>query len=68
MIKRLLDESKDLGILTDDTNTAAATEIVFNGMLGASVNYGVDKSVERLGQSIGSLIDYLENLKQEKKQ
>jgi AcrR family transcriptional regulator len=68
MIKRLLDESKDLGILHDDTNTAAATEIVFNGMLGASVNYGVDKSVERLGQSIGSLIDYLENLKREKKQ
>jgi TetR/AcrR family transcriptional repressor of nem operon len=64
LIKRLLDEGKDLGELRYDTNTDAVAEIVFNGMLGASVNYGVDKSVKRLHRSIGSLIDYLENLKQ----
>ena len=63
MIKRLLDEGNDSGDFTNGVDTNTITEILFNGMLGASVNYSVDKSAENLNQSINSLIDYIDKLK-----
>ena len=63
MLKRLLDEGKELGELNNDVNTGAITEMLFAGMLGASVIYGVDKSTKSVDRSINSLIDYLEKLK-----
>ena len=63
MIKRLLDEGKDSGEFFNGINTDTITEILFNGMLGASVNYSVDKSVDTLDHSINSLIDYVDKLK-----
>jgi len=63
MVKRLLDEGKNSGEFYNGINTDAITEILFNGMLGASVNYSVDKSFDTLDHSINSLIDYIDNLK-----
>ena len=63
MIKRLLDEGKDSGELCNGLNTDTITEILFNGMLGASVNYSADMSAETLNNSINSLIDYIDRLK-----
>jgi len=63
MLKRLLDEGKELGELNNDVNTGAITEMLFAGMLGASVIYGVDKSTISVDRSINSLIDYLEKLR-----
>ncbi len=63
MLKRLLDEGRALGELNDDVDTSTVTEMLFAGMLGASVIYGVDKSTASLDSSINSLIDYLEKLK-----
>jgi len=63
MLKRLLDEGKELGELNNDVNTGAITEMLFAGILGASVIYGVDKSTKRVDRSINSLIDYLEKLR-----
>ena len=63
MIKRLLDEGKDSGEFYKGINTDTITEILFNGMLGASVNYSVDKSNDTLDHSINSLIDYIDELK-----
>jgi AcrR family transcriptional regulator len=63
MIKRLLDEGKDSGEFYIGINTDKITEILFNGMLGASVNYSVDKSFDTLDHSINSLIDYIDKLK-----
>jgi len=37
--------------------------MLFAGMLGASVIYGLDKSTASLDRSINTLIDYLEKLK-----
>ena len=51
-----------MGELNHDVNTEAITEMLFAGMLGASVIYGVDKSTESVDRSINALIDYLENL------
>ncbi len=63
MLKRLLDEGKELGELNNGVNTGAITEMLFVGMLGASVIYGVDKSTKSVDRSINSLIDYLEKLR-----
>ncbi|NWF92242.1 MAG: TetR/AcrR family transcriptional regulator [Syntrophaceae bacterium] len=63
MIKRYLDEGKERGELKEDVKTEAVTEVIFSGMLGASVIYGTGKSAENLDRCINSLIDYLESLK-----
>ena len=63
MIRRLLDEAVASGELSAQVDTAAATEILFNGMLGASLSYGVNKSKSSLDKSIHSLIEYFENLR-----
>jgi AcrR family transcriptional regulator len=59
MLKRLLDEGRESGGLSQDVSTSAITEILFTGMLGATVMYGLDKSTANLDRSINSLIDYL---------
>ena len=63
MINRLLDEGKNSGEFYSGINTDAITEILFNGMLGASVNYSADRSTGNLNHSIDSLIDYIDQLK-----
>lgn len=63
MIQRLLDEGKQSGELSSNASTGAITEMLFAGMLGASVIYGVDKSTDSLDKSIDTLIEYLEELK-----
>jgi len=63
MIKRLLDEGKDGGEFYIGIDTDTVTEILFNGMLGASVNYSADKSFDTLDHSIKSLVDYIDKLK-----
>jgi AcrR family transcriptional regulator len=63
MIRRLLDQGKESGELRTEVDTEAVTEMVFSGMLGASVIYGTAKSSVALDRSINSLIDYLEGLK-----
>jgi TetR/AcrR family transcriptional repressor of nem operon len=65
MLKRLLDEGKGRGELNNDASTSAITEMIFAGMLGASVIYGVDKSTDSLDNSINTLIHFLEQLKRE---
>ena len=63
MIKRLLDEGQESGELSDSASTSAIAEMLFAGMLGSSVIYGVDKSAVSLDRAINSLIGYLEELK-----
>lgn len=62
-IQRHLEAGKATGKLRSDVNTEAVTEMLFAGILGASVNYGVEKSDVSLEETVNSLIDYLENLK-----
>jgi len=63
MLKRWLDEGKKSGEYYNGVTTSTITEIVFNGMLGASVSYSADKSYKALDKSIKALIGYLETLK-----
>ncbi|UCF28604.1 MAG: TetR/AcrR family transcriptional regulator [Chloroflexota bacterium] len=66
MLKNLLEEGKERGELRNDINTDRATEMIFSGMIGASVLFGVDKSPASLDRSINSLILYLDGLAQNK--
>ena len=63
MIKRHLDQGKESGELRPEVDTEAVTEMIFSGMLGASVIYGTNKSSAALDRSINTLIHYLESLK-----
>jgi len=63
MLKRLLEEGKESGNFSNRIDTDTITEILFNGMLGASVNYSVDKSAKTLDHSINSLISYIDKLR-----
>ena len=63
MLKRILENGQQSTTEYNGLNSNTITEIIFNGMLGASVNYSVDKSYEALNESINSLIDYLTKLK-----
>ena len=64
MIFRLLEQGKEFGKLNNNLDSSTVTEILFAGMLGASVIFGVDKSAESLEQSINALISYVESLKE----
>lgn len=59
MINNLLNDAKKQGVVNADESTEALTEMVFASMLGASVMYSVDKSVEHLQRTIGAIIQYL---------
>ena len=62
LLKNLLEEGKELGELRAEVNTDRATEMIFSGMIGSSVLFGVEKSNEGLDKSINSLILYLDGL------
>lgn len=63
LIRRYLDESKQMGELKGEVDTDSVTEMIFAGMLGSSVIYGTNKSTESLNNSINALINYLDSLK-----
>ncbi len=63
MIKRLLEEGKASDRLKMEVDSVRVTEILFLGILGASITYLMDKSSENLQTSMGALIEFIENLK-----
>ena len=62
MIKGFLDQAKDGDQLGEEFNTEDVADIIFSGMLGASVMYGMDRSIEKLNRTINSLIEYVASL------
>jgi TetR/AcrR family transcriptional regulator, transcriptional repressor for nem operon len=60
MLKRLLDQEKTEGRLKEGVETSLVTEMVFSGILGASVMYISDKSMAHLDRNITALIGYLD--------
>ena len=59
LLKKLFDEAVALGEMPENLDTVTATEMLFTGMLGASVLFGVNKSKSTLDCSIDSLIEYI---------
>lgn len=62
LLQQFLEEGKEQGELKEGVNINRATELIFSGMIGTSVLFGVDKSTTNMGRSINSLIDYLDDL------
>lgn len=62
MINSLLEQGKASGELRATTDTQAVTEMIFAGMLGATIIYGMEKSPAKLDLTINSLLDYLDRL------
>lgn len=60
--KKRLDEAKESGRLREGLNTQEISEILFSGMLGASLVYGMDRSRENLHRTVNSMIQYLRGL------
>lgn len=62
MLRGFLEQAKEQGKLDHGVDTEEVTEMIFTGMLGSSVSYGVTKSTSMLDRSIQSLITYLHTL------
>ena len=63
MLKTYIEEAKDIGELKNEVNVNRLTEMIFSGMIGTSVLFGVEKSTLILDRSINALIDYLSEVK-----
>ncbi|MFH2131205.1 MAG: TetR/AcrR family transcriptional regulator [bacterium] len=63
MIRRYLEDGKAAGALQGEVDPGMVTEVLFNGMLGASVCYGAGKSAAGLDTTIEALVAYLNTLK-----
>ena len=63
IIKRILDESHAAGELKEDVDTDMIAEVVFNSMLGISISFSTDKSIEKLDRSIQALIAFIDTLR-----
>lgn len=62
MINRFLEQGKLSGELQEDTDTNAVTEMIFSGILGATVIYGMEKSPVNPDRTINAMLDYLSRL------
>ncbi len=62
MINRYLEQGKLSGELREDTDTNAVTEMIFSGILGATVSYGMEKSPANADRTINAMLDYLSRL------
>ena len=60
MLKRLLDQENNAGNLKDGVDTQQVAEMIFSGILGASVMYISDKSGTTLNRNIRALTEYLD--------
>lgn len=59
MIRRYLSHAQDLGELQKDVDLEAMTEMIFNGMLGATITYNVDRTDKNVDTTFNFLISYL---------
>jgi TetR/AcrR family transcriptional regulator, transcriptional repressor for nem operon len=60
LINRYLEEAKESGQLKNGANTDEMSEILFNGILGAAVEYNGKDSDSNLDSAINSMIKYIE--------
>lgn len=63
MLSRLLEAGKEQGEFPADVESGDLAEMLFAGMLGASVIYGLDNSTAALDRTINTLIDHLHKQK-----
>jgi TetR/AcrR family transcriptional repressor of nem operon len=62
LINRLLEQGKASGELSPEADTDAVTEMIFSGILGATIAYSMDKSPLNADRTINAMLDYLQRL------
>lgn len=62
MINRFLEQGKASGELQEDADTSVVTEMIFSGILGATISYGMEKSPANTDRTINAMLDYLSRL------
>lgn len=62
MLAGFLNEAGQAGHLKDGVNAGLEAEMIFCGMIGAAVLYGMDKSSANLQRTIGALINHLKSI------
>ncbi len=62
ILRQMLARSKDSGELKNGIDIDAVTDMLFSGMIGSSVLYGMDKSDPTLDRSINSLLAFLDTI------
>jgi TetR/AcrR family transcriptional repressor of nem operon len=62
MIERYLQRASETGQIAAEADTVQLAEVVFAGMLGASLMYSLDKSTSNLDRTVDSLIHLLRGL------
>ena len=66
VIDKLLCQAQEADQLSAEVDHEALTEMIFSGMLGVSVMYGMDRSAANLDRTINSLIEHLDRLTAQK--
>lgn len=61
MLKGYLDQARATGELMPGTDTVDMTDMIFTGMMGASVIYSMDRSRRGMNRNINSLINYIDS-------
>ncbi|MFO8036358.1 MAG: TetR/AcrR family transcriptional regulator [Anaerolineales bacterium] len=64
LLKELLEEAKKQGEVSNDLEPEEVSEMIFAGMLGAAVQFGIDKSIPILNRSFHSLIKYIQSFRE----
>jgi hypothetical protein len=64
MLAGYLAEAQAAGEIKAEVDISRITEMIFSGMIGSSVLYGVDKSSKILDASIDALIDTLHEIRE----
>jgi TetR/AcrR family transcriptional repressor of nem operon len=64
LIREMVAQAKDHNRLSADADIEKITHVIFSGMFGASVLYGMYKSDDRLNTCIDGLVDYIRRLEQ----
>jgi TetR/AcrR family transcriptional regulator, transcriptional repressor for nem operon len=62
MLNRFLEQGKLSGELRAEADTDTVTEMIFSGILGATIIYGMEKSPANADRTINALLDYLNRL------
>jgi TetR/AcrR family transcriptional regulator, transcriptional repressor for nem operon len=63
MIQRYLSQALEVGELKEGVDIAAMTEIIFHGILGATITYNAGESGNNHNKSIDFIIDYIKMAK-----
>ena len=63
LIREIVVQAKNSDTLSADADIEEITHVIFSGMFGASVLYGMYKSDDRLNTCINGLLNYINRLK-----